>query len=466
MSKLHRILGTGALLSVVSLLGLAAACSTDVAGGVSEETNTVAGVLVDVKGEVLSGVAVTARHMLVDTLAYTDTTDGAGKFAFPLSHQGVYGLSAESDSTALYKTIRYVGQKVESLSLEMKETVSFEGRMVLDSSLVGKGIVAYLPGTSWYAETDSEGVFQFKNVPVGDYAIVVKSPDPIRYMDAAFVLKAGKKGIALSGPLSSNNDNVFVDGKDSLVKNLELASGSKGVEVQLPLSTEYGLVSWWSMDYLTASGNQRILGDARGRADGILLYGDAQIEESAFGKALSLNGADQFGVVENDNGALDSADQFTIELLLKLDSANSDSSYRKNIMGKLGFGSKDDHDVFSLALVEGGCGTQEPRLAFFLADGSGDSLSCENAAVSRDDVEFGSWQHLVIVFESGMIKMYSNGTLVAEKKTDIEVLQPSDEPIFFGKENLNLMLDDVRLGKKAITSADVLYRYNLKGGAL
>lgn len=135
-------------------------------------------------------------------------------------------------------------------------------------------------------------------------------------------------------------------------------------------------------------------------------------------------------------------------------------------MGKLGFGADDDHDVFSLALVDGGCGVEDARLAFFLADGSGDSLSCGNAAVSEKRIELGSWIHLVVVYDAGTIRMYENGNLVAEKETDIKLLGGSDEPIFFGKESLNIKLDDVRLGKNAITSADVLYRYNLKGGLL
>ncbi|PWJ67103.1 MULTISPECIES: LamG-like jellyroll fold domain-containing protein [unclassified Fibrobacter] len=464
MFKWNHVLGFGVLFASASLLGIAA-CSTDVAGGVSEETNTLAGILVNSKGQSMPGVAVVARHMNVDTLVYTDTTDGSGKFAFPLYRQGVYGLSAKSDSMALYRTVRFSGQKQEGLSLEMAELTSLKGRVVLDSSLMGKGIVVSLPGTSWSTETDSAGLFEFKGIPVGSYAVMVESPDPIRYVDAVYQLDATRDDATLSGPLPASDERVFVNEGDTVRFNFGTADAEKNV-VQLPLSTEYGLFSWWSMDYASVDASQRTLRDARGHADGILLYGDAELVDGVFGKALALRGADQFGVVENDNGALDSADQFTVELLLKLDSAKSGSGYRKNIMGKLGFGAEGDHDVFSLALVEGGCGAEGARLAFFLADGSGDSLSCENAAVSSKNVEFDSWFHLVVVFEAGTIRMYENGNLVAEKETQIELLESSDEPIFFGKENLNLMLDDVRLGKKAITSADVLYRYNLKGGAL
>lgn len=466
MLRWNRVVGLGSLLGVAGLM-VFAACTTDVAGGVSEETNTLAGVLVDSKGQSMSGVALVARHVNVDTLVYTDTTDDSGKFAFPLKIQGMYGLSAEADSLALYKTVRYSGQKVDGISVEMSEVTSLKGRVVLDSALMDQSVRVCLPGTSWSVETDSAGLFEFDGIPVGSYMVMAESPDPVRYVDAVYRLDAAKDSAVLYGPLPTNDDNILVDLSDSSGYNLGISyDGNSGNVIQLPLSAEYGLFSWWSMDFIAENDKQRVLRDARGHSDGILLYGNAQLVDGVFGKALSLRGADQFGVIENDNGALDSTDQFTIELLLLLDSTNSGSSYRKNIMGKLGFGAEDDHDVFSLALVEGGCGVENARLAFFLADGSGDSLSCENAAVASEGVEFGSWFHLVVVFEAGTVRMYVNGNLVAEKVTDIKLLGGSDEPIFFGKESLNLMLDDVRLGKKAITSADVLYRYNLKGGAL
>lgn len=465
MFKWNQILGLGTFFYAASLMGLSA-CSTEVAGGVSEETNTFAGVLVDSEGRSVAGVAVMARHINMDNLVYTDTTDDSGKFAFPLNKHGIYGISAKSDSLALYKTVRYSGQKIENRSLELSEVTSFKGRVVLDSSLMGKGVVAYLPGTSWYAEADSVGQFEFKDIPVGSYAVLVKSPDPIRYVDAAYQLQAGKDDATLLGPMPTSDDNVFVSDGDSLGFNFGSADSAEKNVIQLPLSTEYGLFCWWSMDNMATEGGQRILRDSRGHADGILLYGDAKLVDGVFGKALALRGAEQFGVVESDNGVLDSVDQFTIELLLQLDSVNTGSGYRRNIMGKLGFGADDDHDVFSLALVDGGCGVEDARLAFFLADGSGDSLSCGNAAVSEKRIELGSWIHLVVVYDAGTIRMYENGNLVAEKETDIKLLGGSDEPIFFGKESLNIKLDDVRLGKNAITSADVLYRYNLKGGLL
>lgn len=449
--------------SAFGLFGIGAvSCSTEVAGGVSEETNTLAGILTDSKGRNLSGVAVVARHMVEDSLVYADTTDEKGRFAFPLHRQGGYGISANVDPLAFYRTVEFLGKKVD-LEVELTETTSFEGRVQLDSDLVQSNVLVTLPGTPWVSEADSAGNFSFDDIPVGTYSIVVKSPDPVRYLNAAYILDAGEKSSVIAGPLPANGR--FVYGEDSSFSGIRLDRDGSSV-IQLPLSTEYGMLSWWAMDYSVAAGKQQTIRDARGRADAIVLYGGVELVEGISGKALDLKGADQFGVVESDNGALSGASELTLELLLQMDSVETSKSFRKNIVGKVGFGSDDDHDVFSLALINDECGAEEPRLAFFLADGSGDSLTCKNAVVSAESFEFGSWMHVVVVFESGVIKMYKNGSLDAESEVTVTTIQKSDEPIFFGKENLNLKLDDVRLGEKAITSADVLYRYYLRGGAI
>ncbi len=458
MSKMFDFLCAGSAAAFLGFAFTACSESPDVAGGISEETNTLAGVLTDQNGKLAARVVMTAQHVDVDTLSYADTTDEKGRFAFPLKRQGRYGISANLDSSAVYSTVEYLGQKLE-LELNLEETTSLEGRVVLDSSAQSGDIRISLPGTPWTVEVDSLGNFEIKDIPVGKYPIVVKSPDPARYLDAAFMVEASAKGSSISGP-SPLADVYDVDFSANW-------NSEKGENiVQLPLSTEYGLMSWWSMDYVSVSGSQKSTGDARGKSDAVVLYGGAELVEGVSGKALALDGADQFGVVENDNGILDSVNQFTLELLLQVDSLDTKKNFRRNIMGKLGFGSSEEKDVFSLAMINGECGAKEPRLAFFLAEGSGDSLACKNAVVAADEFDFNKWNHVIVVFASGTIKMYVNGKLSGEQKVSFGRLQDSDEPIFFGKENLNLKLDDVRLGVKAITSADVLYRYNLKGGAL
>ena len=443
--------------SVLTLLEFAG-CSTEVSGGVSEETNTVAGVLRDFDGKTLPGVAVLALHTEVDSLAFADTTDGEGRFAFPIQRQGVYGISANQDSLAAYSVIEYRGEKLE-MEIGLNKTTAFEGRVTLDAGEDLSNVEVALPGSPWSVETDSAGVFRFENIPAGTYTIVVKSPDLARYADGMYLVEADVDSACLFGPFYGSSIM-------GAVQETSKAGDVPDRVVQLPHSPEYGLVSWWSMDNLSGAGSERTLRDAAGQSDPILLYGDAQLVEGISGKALSLKGIEQFGVVEKDNGALAGADQFTLELFLEVDSLALDSGARKNIIGKIGFGSEEDRNVFSLALTEDDCGETGARLAFFLSDGSGDSLSCSNAVVSSRPMEFGSWMHVVIVFEESTLKLYKNGALDSQRSTSIKKIQESDESIFFGKERLNLKLDEVRLSKTAINGADVLYRYNLKGGAL
>lgn len=86
--------------------------------------------------------------------------------------------------------------------------------------------------------------------------------------------------------------------------------------------------------------------------------------------------------------------------------------------------------------------------------------------MAKTAVEFNEWTHVVVVWSEGALQIYLNGKLDNQAEISVMQLESSDEPIFFGKEDVALKLDDVRLGAKAITSADVLYRYYLRGGAL
>lgn len=59
-----------------------------------------------------------------------------------------------------------------------------------------------------------------------------------------------------------------------------------------------------------------------------------------------------------------------------------------------------------------------------------------------------------------------DGKQVDKIKTSVKKIAQSGEPIIFGKEDLNLRLDEVQIGTKAINEMDVLFRYYSKGGVL
>lgn len=445
------------------------ACTTEVANGVSEETNTVAGILVDGSGKVVAGVPVCARHYAVDTITVTDTTDSEGKFGLALSRQGQYGLSASKDKFAYYSTINFDGSEV-NVSAKLEKTGSVEGKIYLRQDTSSAGIKVYIPGSPWETETDKNGGFSLKNVPVGVLPLLAKSPDPIHFVDAVYVVSVSSKSTSFRGPIPTGMFEYFAkssaeEEEEPVGEIVNTVDAVGAANLQFPLSPEYGLRSWWPMDYLTKAGKDtKKVSDARGGTDGILLYGVDSLEEGATEKALALYGSDQFGVIEGDRGLLDSAKALTLEAWMQVEKPDS-KNYRMNLIGKLGFGSSEDKDVFSLALVQGECDRKNVSLGFFIADGSSNSLECEDAAFV-DYKLFDEWVYVTVVWDGKTSALYINGLKVAEKAVSVTQIGVSSEPIFFGKESLNLKLDDVRLSTTAIGESDVLYRYYLKGGAI
>jgi hypothetical protein len=443
------------------------ACTTEVANGVSEETNTVAGVLLNGSGKAAVGVPVCARHYVYDTILVVDTTDSEGKFGLPISRQGQYGISASKDKFAYYGTINYEGSDV-NVSAALEKSGSVEGKIYLRLDTAAAGVKVYIPGSPWETETDKDGAFTLKNVPVGVLPLLAKSPDPIHFVDAVYVVSVSQKSTSFRGPIPTGMFEYFAQSTveeepvDDIVNNID-AVGS--AELLFPLSPEYGLRSWWPMDYLADAGKgTKKVNDARGGTDGILLYGVDSLEEGATEKALALYGSDQFGVIEGERSILDSAKALTLEAWIRLEKPSS-KNYRMNLIGKLGFGSSEDKDVFSLALVQGECDRKNVSLGFFIADGSSNSLDCEDAAFV-DYKLFDEWVYVTAVWDGNTSALYVNGVKVADKAVSVTQIGVSSEPIFFGKESVNLKLDDVRLSTSAIGESDVLYRYYLKGGAI
>ena len=475
------------------------ACSDGrLTNGVSEETNTVAGILVDGSGKAVAGVPVCAKHFQVDTVVFNDTTDSDGKFGFPLVKRGQYGISAKRDSAAYYESVDFEGAEI-AVSAKLEKTGVVEGNFHLRPDTVSTGIKIGIPGSPWQTETDEDGSFKLEGVPLGVQPLWAKSPDPIHFHDAIYVVSVGKKSSKFRGPIptglfdifaskaseseneapnsseSNSSANENAPGFDStLVGALPTTSSDEIVRdvdavasksLQFPLSPEYGLRSWWSMDYLSDVGNDaKKVGDARGWTEGILLYGVDTLENGPSQKALALYGADEFGVIENDRGILDSAKAMTFEAWIYLAELKS-GKYRKNIIGKLGFGSSEDRDVFSIAILDGECGVKDISLGFFIADGSSSGFECDDAVFTTYD-SFDKWVYVTAVWDGKTSSLYINGNLASQKKVSVERIGVSSEPIFFGKESMDIKLDDVRLSTSAITASDVLYRYYLKGGAI
>ncbi len=479
-----------ALYASLALNILLAACVRDVAGGVSEETNTLAGILRDSDGNLAAGTVVMARHLDRDDVKFVDTTDSEGRFGMPLRLVGAYGISAKNDSTAYYSVVQYTNGDTLEIKGELVNTVDVRGVMQKSDGSAAIGFTVSLPGSSWEDWTDSEGHFLLRDVPEGMFAIESKSSDAKLFDDAFYVLKTDENGYSFEGPLpQSVAERVVEDGvledvslpgskKDStstgnkmgtdttIVVNTPISLADSGHILYQPISLKYGALGVWPLDLISEKNGLMRTEASLGSIGDIVFYGEASLSEGISNKAIVLNGARDYGVIEDDRGAMDSLSAFTLEVWVNVDTIEGDESYRKNVIGKLGFGETEDKDVFSLAIVQGECGAVEPTFAIFLADGSGDSLSCQNAVVADTAVMMDEWIYVVSVWDGTQLKLYLNGQLAAVKDVSIRQLDASSEPMLFGKETISMKLDEIKMLSTALESADVFYRYKYKGGAL
>lgn len=430
MIKLYSTIFAALFLAALVWVG----CSDDkVAGGVSEETNTIAGVLVDKKGSPVVSAMVYCKSVDVDTVESSDETNSKGEFSLPVKRYGSYGISASVDSQAFYEMVEFKGEDIDLKSVALKETVDFKGRVMLRDDSTTAGIVVRIPGSSWTAQTDSLGYYKLVGLPVGKTGLQVVPTDLIRFVKVEHEVNVGT------------------------------LAGAGGVDsVMVPLSVEYGLRSWWTFNAVDKEGTADFAGDSRAWTAGMKFYGDPEYLENG---AIHFKGASQFGVVEEDRGVLDGVNGFAVEVVLWVDKVLDDSaSYRKNLVGKLGFGSAEDKDVFSLSVIRGMCGAKKTSFAFFMADGSGDSLSCKNAVVSKNALEFGNRYYLMATWNGKTVSLYENGRKVGETVVSFEKISASEESIFVGKESLEFSLEELRISVEPLNDADAENRNKLTAG--
>ena len=434
MNKFYLTAFAGLLFAALAWVG----CSdNEVAGGVSEETNTIAGILVDKKGTPVVSAMVYCKSVEADTVTSSDETDSKGKFNLPVKRFGNYGISATIDSLAYYEVVEFMGKDVELNTATLKETADISGRVMLRDDSTSAGIVVRIPGSSWTAMTDSLGFYKLEGVPAGKTTLQVIPADLTRFVRVEHEVNVG----ALSG----------ASGIDS---------------VMLPLSMEYGLRSWWFFNGVDKEGPVDFVSDSRSWTAGMKFYGNplyggyaSDDKTSNAVGAVHFKGASQFGVVEDDRGILNDATGFAVEVVLQVDKVlDTAATYRKNLVGKLGFGSEDDQDVFSLAVIKGECSADKPSFAFFMADGSGDSLSCKNAVVSKVALEFGKRYYLMATWNGTAVSLYENGKKVGETDVPFEKILPSEESIFVGKESLEFGLEDLRISVEPLNEADAEFR--------
>lgn len=435
------LLQFAAVLAASSTAFILSAC----AGGVGEETNSIIGAAEDDQSAPIE-------------------TDSAPQVTAPNNHDTVD--SAIPDTTRQEYSDKQTVVDNDTIN-DIVNTPAFDAPIGSDFNGIlyntnGQilDISVKLPNGTQQTQTDSLGYFTLSNLPEGTYPMFVSLGND----EIAYLVQKGTYGNSLYGPVSASAissitaaslkappvETVYYDGEadtdpsvgsdtsstdpsDSTVigggtptvdggKN-----GNSGLSIipaghngfissiatnELPHDIDYGVVKHWSADIANAS---------------------TEPDQDGFVASLA---------------------EWNVEVQFQLKQLDTTTSYIKNIFGQF----DDKASFFSVALINGECGTTAPSLAFFV--GEDNEFSCRSAVISAAEVKANETLSVTATVNNGLLKLYKNGFLIANNYVGYSLQKTAEVPPFvFGDTEFDLKLNDVRLGEKAIDSADVLYRY-------
>lgn len=499
--------------TILASLSLLAGCSQMFAGGVDEETNTVAGAnpdaedtmpeasatltgtLTDAKGNPVAGAEVFAIACDSSSVVLSAITDESGHFGLSLDLQGEYGLSGSTAAGAFYSVVEYSGTPV-NVDLRLSGTGSIKGR--LDASMMDDGIVFTVVGSQWSSTTDMNGNFEIDGVPQGAILpVYVDAGDSEKYDDVVYAVRVGYtlsgaaefsdamaigsyKGIVAYDTVSSANyitinptssssakasssstrasssSSVAMDGSSSSMVDLPVGFSSGDNNPATDADTIRDTVNEPGTE-LPKNGNDGSSGNGLlvpyGVDYGVL--GRFEMDSIQGGNTASILGA----------GALfDSSPALVVEGWVKVNSVAA-APYRQNIVGVYPQ-QGDGPGLFTLAVVDGMCNVSGPHFAFFRGDASG-RFGCGNVAMNPSAYRLGSWAYLTAVwdFNTGALVLYVDGEAVAWAYSGAAPNRPTTDPVNFGDAALDVSLEQVRMGGRPLRVVDVRYRYNYYGGA-
>lgn len=493
-----------AILACASL-SLLAGCSQMFAGGVDEETNTVAGAnpdaedampaadatltgtLTDASGNPVAGAEVFAIACDSSSVVLSAITDESGHFGLALDLQGEYGLSGSTAAGAFYSVVEYSGTPV-NVNLKLAGTGSIKGR--LDASMMDDGIVFTVVGSQWSSATDMNGNFEIDGVPQGAILpVYVDAGDSEKYDDVVYAVRVGYtlsgaaefsdamaigsyKGIVAYDTVSSANYITIKPTSSSSAKASSSSSvamgGSSSSMVDLPVGFSSGdnnpatdadtirdTVNEPGTE-LPKNGNDGNSGNGLQVPYGVDygVLGRFEMDSIQGGNSASVLGAGQL---------FNTSEALVVEGWVKVNSVNAAAPYNKNIVGVY---PQPGGGLFSLAVVDGMCNASGPHFVFFYGDASG-KFNCSSAAVNPSAYRLGSWAYLTAVwdFSTGTVALYVDGEVVARAIAKNAPAIPATDPVNFGDAMLDLSLEQVRMGGRPLRVVDVRYRYNYYGGA-
>ena len=446
MTRLFKIsLGHCAFASFAFTLS---ACGVFWAGGVDEEQNTVAGVAEDASTDdpnipgndnenciTINDTTVCVIRAGLDLVISDDSViqvvDPINANPIPVDKGDSTGLTPVPTEVVKnsYSIVGYVPKNLES----------------------NNSIEIALVDTTYYVKGNSDGMFEI-TVPEGTYSFVVKSVGNSGYVSESNYYLTYNSGVNVLGPVptsvAGNVDaedleappvqtveipptvGMSPDPQPSDTSSTEMppqdtSSNNSDAVILLPHEPDYGLVYHWDATNMPA--NESTVNDSLVFANGL--------EELTFEITLKVNAFPETPMILN-----------------------------KNVFGKKG--------LFNLAIVRATCHVQEPALAFFIGNGFEFNSCHDKAVVSSATIEVGKEITVTGVWDGKHVMLYKDGFLIAEqtltKIADINYITADnilETPFVFGDKELDISIIDARLGNKAISSADVLYRHYLKGGA-
>ena len=426
-------------------------------GGSSEETNAIAGVVVDGSGTPVAGAKIEVRPSNVVPVsaalakqtvggdgALLTTTDSKGKWFVNPSLEDEYRVLANGGGGQLsIHTVDYKNGPAVKILDTLRPSVSLQS-VVLCRGGLPQGLVAMLPGTPWFSMPDSAGRVRFDSLPQGDFELKIRANGSQRIGDVDYRVAVTAGGVQAWGPFSAG---VQVDS----------TSGSRIDTIRMPFLNDFGVRATWSFSYLGGTSSPRSFVDSRGRAGQGTLFGGSLVS-GLFGNALALGSGNDFGVVEDPGSVFDSLREFSVEAWVRVRTLPALDTYQLNLFGKLGFAGSGSNDLFSLAVVRP-LGDSASHFAYLLSDGQSGELDSADLVMAPQPVALEQWAYLMATWDGVQSCIYVNGRKGACRVLPFSWVLPGPEALYFGKEDYSVELDEIQVSDVKLEEADAQYRW-------
>jgi hypothetical protein len=165
--------------------------------------------------------------------------------------------------------------------------------------------------------------------------------------------------------------------------------------------------------------------------------------------ALSFKSQNSYAVSIKAGDKFSAAVSFEISAWFRIDSLPPKSEQPYNLIGKFKADSSALPSEFSLALVNGACGTEVPSFAFFLTEGSS-LFACKDAVLSKNPVKADLWTFVEIKWDGRYLTLHQDGIAVAKEERILAVLPYSNLPIYLGKSKIPFAIDKLSLNSEAL----------------